>query len=479
MIRGLLSLYSWRYLTTVVYMLQNTEYQLLPYLKWYWHTVRFDRVMYRRRLDHTGPARMLLLAIRVGVIIEVLCGLVLVYLGLIDRMVGGVAFGLAVIIAWPVLWAHLLALPLELGRFFIIKPKQHLLIRRTRAIFANFSGATIAVAGSYGKTSMKELLNTVLSEGKIVAATPANKNVAISHAYFARKLAGNEDILIIEYGEGRPGDVARFVRNTRPTHVVITGLAPAHLDHYKTVYAAGRDIFSAAGAVPEGQVYVNGQSPDALQFVKSGYQLYGEKGALGWRTSNMHVGLDGVRFTMQRGKEKLDVHSGLLGRHQVGPLTLAAALAHELGLTTAQIKRGIAATKPFEHRMEPYHLGGAWVIDDTYNGNIDGIRAGTQLLADLPARRKIYVTPGLVDQGRDTARIHQEMGRLIAAARPDMVVLIQHSVTPHIQKGLEAGGYKGELLIESDPLNFYQNLQLFVASGDLVLLQNDWTDNYN
>jgi UDP-N-acetylmuramoyl-tripeptide--D-alanyl-D-alanine ligase len=181
---------------------------------------------------------------------------------------------------------------------------------------------------------------------------------------------------------------------------------------------------------------------------------------------------------MQKGKEKLELHSGLLGRHNVGPLVFAAALAHQFGLNKAQIKAGVTATKPFEHRMQPYQLGGAWIIDDSYNGNIDGIRAGTQLLKDLDAKRKIYVTPGLVDQGAETAKIHQEMGNLIAKAQPDMVVLMEHSVTPDIQKGLEATGYKGELLIENDPLNFYQNLNLFVANGDLVMLQNDWPDNY-
>ena len=99
---------------------------------------------------------------------------------------------------------------------------------------------------------MKELLNTVLSEGLKVRATPANKNVSISHARFAAKLTGDEDVLIIEYGEGAPGDVARFARLTHPTHAVITGLAAAHLDRYKTVKAAGEDIFAVAG-LPKGQ----------------------------------------------------------------------------------------------------------------------------------------------------------------------------------------------------------------------------------
>ena len=318
----------------------------------------------------------------------------------------------------------------------------------------------------------------MLREGKKVADTPANKNVSISHAIFARKLQGDEDILIIEYGEGQPGDVARFTNITKPTHAVITGIAPAHLDRYKTLERAGRDIFSVGEQVAPAQVYINGDSPDALLFVQPGQQLYTSKNALGWKISNIHIGLDGTRFTMQKGGRKLALHSGLLGRHQVGPLAFAAALAHELGLSEAEIKRGIAVTKPFEHRMEPYQLSGAWIIDDTYNGNVEGVRVGTQLLKDLPARRRIYITPGLVDQGRETAAIHERVGELIAAAQPDMVVLMQHSVTPFIQKGLERGGFKGELLLETDPLNFYNNLNLFVAAGDVVMMQNDWPDNY-
>jgi UDP-N-acetylmuramoyl-tripeptide--D-alanyl-D-alanine ligase len=477
-IRGLFSLYSWRYPVVLVYMLQNTEYQAGPYLKWYWQTLHFERIMYRRQLKRTRPARLLLLALRFGILAQLVIGAWLIWQGLSGTLVSGAAFGLAVIIGYPVLWAHLIILPLVLGRLLIIKPKQNAAIRRAKPIFGNFKGTKIAIAGSYGKTSMKELLTTVLSEAKNVAHTPANKNVAISHAGFAHKLLGDEDVWILEYGEGKPGDVARLTALTQPTHAVITGLAPAHLDKYKTLEAAGKDIFSLAKVLPAENVFINGESPDALPFVTSGQQLYSQKGALGWQVSGVKVGLDGTRFTMQKGKDKLQLHSGLLGYHQVGPLALAAAFAHRLGLTKAQIKAGIAATKPFEHRMEPYQLGGAWIIDDTYNGNVDGIRAGTRLLKELPARRKIYVTPGLVDQGKQSPKIHEEMGRLIAAAEPDMVVLMQHSVTKHIQKGLESAGFKGELLLENDPLNFYQNLQLFVANGDLVMLQNDWPDNY-
>jgi UDP-N-acetylmuramoyl-tripeptide--D-alanyl-D-alanine ligase len=478
MIRSIFSLYSWRLPTILVYMLQNTEYYARPYLNWFWHTSRFDRVMYRRTLHRTKAARLLVLAVTLGILVQLTAAALLIYWWWKFGLTGGLAFGLGLLLAYPLVWAHLVVVPLVLGRFFIVKPRQARAIRASRKTFADFKGVKIAVAGSYGKTSMKELLLAVLSQGKKVAATPANKNVSISHAIFARKLKGDEEILIIEYGEGQPGDVARFADITQPTHAIVTGVAPAHLDRYKTLDRAARDIFSVGEKVAPEQVYVNGESPDALAYVAPGQQLYNEKNALGWKISGIRINLDGTRFTMKKGKETLELHSALLGRHQVGPLAIVAALAHEFGLTKKQIQDGIGETKPFEHRMEPYPLNGAWVIDDTYNGNIEGVRVGTALLKELPAKRRIYVTPGLVDQGAETAAIHEHMGEMIAAGKPDMVVLMKHSVTEHIQKGLEKGGFKGELLIETDPLNFYNNLNLFVATGDLVMMQNDWPDNY-
>lgn len=478
MIHGFLSLYLPSYPRVLVYMLQNVEYRVGPYLKWYWRTKDFSTVMQRRSLDTTKSARLLLLVLRLGIVVQLLIGLLFLYLGFWHNLPGGVAFGVAIIVAYPVLWAHLLVVPLVVGRELSAKPKEQRQIASTNEIFARHKGVKIAVAGSYGKTTMKELLATVLAEGLKVAATPANKNVSSSHAKFAAKLTGKEDVLIIEYGEGGPGDVKRFAEHTHPTHAVITGLAPAHLDQYKSLQAAGKDIFSVADYLKGQQVYVNADSPEVKPFLKPSYELFSTQSALGWKISAVKINLAGTSFTLKKDKHSLKLHSHLIGRHQVGYLAFVAALALQLGLTDKQVTDGLAQTKPFEHRMQPYELAGAWVVDDTYNGNLEGIRAGTQLLKDIDAKRKIYVTPGLVDQGEETERVHVEVGKLIAHAQPDLVVLMQDSVTPFIQTGLDQAKFKGEVRIETNPLDFYTNLKHFVANGDLVVMQNDWTDNY-
>ncbi len=337
------------------------------------------------------------------------------------------------------------------------------------------------MAGSYGKTSMKEILLTVLAEGKKVAATPANMNVATSHAKFARGLKGDEEVVIIEFGEGKPGDVARYRQMAGADIAVITGLAPAHLDNYKTLAAAAADIMSLTDGMLPDNVYTNTESPSLAQYLKPDFKRYGAAGCGSIKFGSVKLSLQGTSFLMSlNGGKELPVTTELIGRHNLGALAAAAEIARTLGLNEAQLAAGIGKTKPFEHRMQPRQLaGGAWLIDDTYNGNIEGLRAGLMLLSELQATRKWYVTPGLVDQGEETIAVHRELGRLIGAAAPQIVVLMKNSVTNYIIDGIKETMYTGDVRIEADPLRFYTSLDSFLAAGDLALMQNDWTDNYN
>jgi len=471
----ILSLYRLGFAKTIVYMLQASEYNTGAYLKWFWNTDNFDRVMHRKQLVMTRPARFLLAFIRLGMLAQLVFAAILLYKDIHTEIIGLVLLVLFVL-STPIVWANLVVVPLVLGRWLIIKPYYWSQVQSSRKNFTGHKAVKIAVAGSYGKTTMKEILLTVLSEGKKVAATPANKNVSISHANFAKKLSGDEDVLIIEYGEGAPGDVKRFTKITKPDIGVITGLAPAHLDKYKTLQRAGTDIFSLADYLGGKNVYVNTEADEVKPFIKPGYLLFDSSKAADWSIEDIKVSLDGLSFKMKSGGDVLSIKSQLLGRHQVAPLALAAVLADKLGLDKKQIEEGTAKVPAFEHRMKPYQLSGAWIIDDTYNGNIEGMKAGLELLEKLPAKRKIYITPGLVDQGAESGKIHHDLGRAITEANPDLVVLMKHSVTDDIVEGM--GEFNGQLVIEDDPLNFYTNLDKFVAAGDLVLMQNDWPDNY-
>lgn len=454
----------------LVYMLQQVEYEPNAFLAWLARVPQLTRVMHRQKLVWTRRAR-LLTGFSYGVAIVFLLRVALATL----------ANPLAVLF---IIFTPLVAITtlyiIVLGAWVVIEqPRRRRLIAQSEKIFASHPATKIAIAGSYGKTSMKELLLAALKADKKVAATPGNKNVPISHARWAATLDGDEDILLIEYGEGAPGDVKCFAATTHPDIGIITGLAPNHLDRYGSLEVVAKDLFSLADYLKDENVYVNVESTEVTPYLKDTYIMYSQKEVLGWTISGITVSLEGMSFQMKKDTEHMHITSGLLGRHQVGPLSLAAALSHKLGLKVAQIEANLAQTKPYEHRMQPYKLAGATIIDDGYNGSLEGIRAGTALLKALPATRKIYVTPGLVDQGKETERVHLEIGRLIANAKPDQVILMKNSVTDFITEGLEETCYEGTITIQTDPLDFYTNLDQYVAVGDLVILQNDWTDNYH
>jgi UDP-N-acetylmuramoyl-tripeptide--D-alanyl-D-alanine ligase len=471
---------NFSYVKTLVYMLQSSEYSVPHYLAWYWRTNNFSKVMYRRTLHVTAIAKALLLAgyFMSGVVLA--SGLGFTYLGLQNADWALGLLGGSLLIGLPVLVAHGLVVPVALGNLFILKPQRRRRMQAAEAIFSNHSATKIAVAGSYGKTTMKEILATVLSEKKNVAYTPANFNTAIAHARFAETLDGTEEVLILEYGEYHPDDVRAFAANTHPDIAIITGLNESHLDSFGSLEITGKSIFAVADYLDNQNTYVSGEDADLVPFIKKSHAIFSSKSALGWKASAVKANLDGLQFTMKKGKKEIKVHSCLLGAHNVAPLMLAAALAEKLGLSTKQIEAGLAKTKPFEHRMEPRTIGSDVVIlDDTYNGSIDGVRAGLSFLGSLAdAKRRVYVTPGLVEQGDMVGEIHQEIGSLIAEAGVDSVYLMANSVTDYIVAGLELSDFEGELVVIDRPLDFYENLAAVTKAGDVVLMQNDWTDNY-
>lgn len=467
--KRILSFYHPKLAIYLVYMLQQVEYNPYKFFSWVVRLPNVTKVMQRQTIVWTSKARALVVLL--SLVHFFYLAMTILYF-LLHPLVGLVAYMFI-----PVF--------LILFTFFVVlfvwqyfeEPRRTTLIRKSSRLFRQHPGIKIAVAGSYGKTSMKELLYAVLSEGKKVAASPGNKNVPISHAAWIKKLDGDEEVLIIEYGEGAPGDIKKLAKLTRPTYGVITGLAPNHLDEYKHVSAVAKDLLSLADFVDPKKLYISADS--FKDYDTSDFRQFNTVGVRGWTVQNVKVDYTGTTFSLIKGKKHIKVTSGLLGMHQVGPLAVAAILGDELGLTVKQIETGLSKTAPYEHRMQPRKQHGAWVIDDTYNGSLEGFRAGLALLSQLPAKRKMYVTPGLVEQGEETERVHIEIGELIARANPDRVVLMKNSVTGSIVSGLESGGYQGEIQIETNPLLFYTNLDQVIAAGDLILMQNDWTDNYN
>jgi UDP-N-acetylmuramyl pentapeptide synthase len=474
-----LSLYSYKFPLYFVYMLQQVEYEPLKFLDWVERLFKENKslasVMHRKSLVYTSKAKALIL---LSYIIAVSVVSSVTVLAVSEVVIATPIMIFMAALSIPFIVLLTLAFVSWFAYVFLVRPSQAKLISRSQAIFKAHQAVKIAVIGSYGKTTMKELLLTILSKGKKTVATPGNMNTAFSQARFALKLAGDEEVIIVEFGEGQPGDVMSMTTTIQPNHAVVTGLAPNHLDHYPSLDAVAADLLSV-DKNKKTDTFITAESAMLQKYVKKGMKQFSAKEVMGWKISDILVSVAETKFTMKKGKKELHIATGLLGRHQVAPIAYGAALADKLGLSKEQIEKGCAEVKPFEHRMQPRYVHGAWLIDDTYNGNLEGLQAGLQLLDELDFKRRWYVTPGLVDQGSETERVHLELGKSIAKANPDIVVLMDNSARPIIEKAMKKHKFTGELRIEPNPLDFYLNLEHVVAAGDLVLMQNDWTDNYS
>lgn len=459
------------------YMLQTSDYNMVAYWHWVMRVGDMRQVSRRGTLVMTTKARLVIVWLA---IVYVATWLLILYMVIAVSMSVSVfliitVLGLLVALPWlvsvsiiPVVW---------LGEACVQRPRARRMIAEATQRVAAHPGYKIAIAGSYGKTTMKETLKTILSVKLDTAATPGNLNTPLGTAKFVGQLGGEEEVVIFELGESHVGDVAELAAITQPDMGVITGINQAHLESFGSIERTVDTIFELEEYLGNKPLYKNADSSLVGDRVKADDELaYSQDGVHGWRVSNIRSDVTGTRFTAQRGKLKLELHSGLLGEHQVGPIMTGVDIAQQLGLSPEQIAEGVAHTKPFAHRMAPRQLAGAWIIDDTYNGNPEGVRAGLAFLAGLDATRKVYVTPGLVEQGKDTEKVHVEIGR--QAAFCHQVVLMQNSVTQYIKQGLDEAGFTGDLRIVEEPLKFYQNLARFVSAGDVVLMQNDWTDNY-
>lgn len=477
MIRSLLTRYHPRYPRSLTYLLQASEYDINAYFAWFRRVADFRTVEQRKQLVFTKKAVLILIGIWISQI--ALYALFAAALVMSDtalaQLVAAVLF-----LATPTLIGYAIPLPVALLTFVAQKPIELVLTRRARQKLRGMVAVKIGIAGSFGKTSMREILKTVLAEGKKVAAPPGSHNTVLGICRFIEGLQGDEEVIIFELGEYYPGDVRELCALVEPHVGVITGVNEAHLEKFKTIDKTVATIFELADFLGDKPLYINGENALAAARADEHALVYSRQGIKGMQVTAQTTGLEGTAFSLMINGTEERFSSQLLGLHQIGPLVAAIDIALSLGLPIESIRRGIGQTKPFAHRLEPRsELNGVVTLDDSYNGNPDGVRAVIDFLSALQGRRRFYVTPGLVEMGPKTAAVHQEIGRQLAEAGIEKVVLIKNSVTGFIATGLTESGFRGELIWFDDALKAFAALPHLTVSGDVVLLQNDLPDQYH
>lgn len=349
---------------------------------------------------------------------------------------------------------------------YIIQPLdrylKHALITQAKLKLSRFPHLEIVgIAGSYGKTTMKEIVATMLSEKYKVLKTPENINTPLGIArLIMSKLDDSIKVLIVEMGEYTRGDISDICSFVKPQTAVITGINEAHLERMGSLENTTAAIFELAQHMnQQGLLVLNGDNALIRE--------------------NYHKFCTTQKIELVSSKKEIALKSGLLGNYAKGMLQAGAHIARYLGMTEEEIEKGALAVKPLPHRLEPIEgVRGVLVIDDSYNGNPEGVLEAIHVLNSYKGRRKVFVTPGLVETGDKNESVHKAIGKELSSVA-DKVVLIRNSATPHIAKGLTEHGFaERNILWFGSASEAHAAMGTIIEPNDVVLFQNDWPDNY-
>lgn len=380
---------------------------------------------------------------------------------------------------------------------FLISPVDSFLKRRivyaAKKEITSFKNLkVIGITGSYGKTTMKEVLATILREKFRMAKTPENINTPVGIArYILRDLDREAEIFVVEMGAYGRGDIRTLCDIVRPDIGILTGINESHLERFGSIENTIATKFEIIECTKrDGTILLNMDN----RIVREEYErfvdgrkifFYGfhEHFPYGLRVHDTRFFEDGsgISFALSSGEKTVYTFNKVpfLGEYIIGVIVGAIIIAQNLGMSHEDITRGIAMLRPLNHRLEPLTIRGkVLVIDDSYNGNPEGALEAIKVLRRFRERRKIYLTPGLVEIAEKSAEIHRHLGELLSDGA-DMVLLIKNSVTVFIGEGLEKSGFNRENIRWFNRREeAYSALPGILKEGDVILFQNDWPDNY-
>ncbi len=373
--------------------------------------------------------------------------------------------------------AAVLALPLERFVFRLyFRDAEKRLLADPRLI-------RIGITGSYGKTSVKFILNTLLSQKFNVLMTPSSFNTPMGVTRVVReRLTPSHQVFIGEMGARHVGEIKELCHLVHPTIGLLTAVGPQHLDTFRTLERIAKTKYELIDALPENgmAVFQDDQAivTDFYERTHKPKMLVGVKDSDAW-AEDIRVSPEGSEFTLfLRGCAPVQVGTRLLGEHNIRNILLCCAVAKYLGLSPQQIARGIAQLSPVEHRLQLLKTaGGVTIIDDAFNTNPRGCRAALHVLRDFPGRR-IIVTPGMVEMGEEEARFNFDFGKEMASC-VDLAILVGKRHAEPIRQGLLYAEFdESSLFVVSSLDEATGILNPMLSPGDVVLYENDLPDHY-
>jgi UDP-N-acetylmuramoyl-tripeptide--D-alanyl-D-alanine ligase len=400
--------------------------------------------------------------------------------------------------AAPILWLLSLTL-IQSTPFWIMlanallwpqeSQKQQAFINEAKEILADYNPYVIGITGSYGKTSTKAILGSLLEAIEPTFWTPGSINTELGITRQIREqLKTQQRLAIIEMGAYQIGSIAKLCRLTPPAAGLVTAVGVMHLERFggaDNIYKAKCELPQALPA--DGLLVCNGDNPGARKMAgehaKATTILYGlepELGHLDCWMSDIVATMEGTTFNLHWKDQVYPGFTKLLGVPMLSNLVGAFAMTCALGKDPNYVIAAIRSIEPANNRLNLRKNGDGFILDDSYNSNPIGFASALEVLQTLAGGRKILMTPGMVELGDIQAAENRQVA-LKAAEVCDLVVLVGDTNKSALLEGLTAGGLAKNQILEFD--NRDKALAHLMSADfkqpqDLILIENDLPDLY-
>lgn len=340
----------------------------------------------------------------------------------------------------------------------------------------DFSLPVVAVAGSNGKTTTKELIAAVLKQKLATLWSEASFNNDIGVPLTLLRLEKGHQAAVLEAGTNHPGELEPLLRMIRPDYGVLTSIGREHLEFFGDLEGVVREEGWVAELLPPtGKLFLNGDSiwTDGLArrtpaaVVRLGFEEGND-----WRASTLRVSRQGVSFRVAAPQPEFsgEYRVNLLGRHQALNAMFAIALGAELGLSRAEIERGLSECKPAKMRLQLWERNGVRVLDDAYNANADSMVTALETLRALPCKgRRVAVLGDMAELGAHSEAAHEEVGRRAAELGVAQLFAVG-KMAPTMARGARNAGLN-RVLEFADVEAAASAVKQFVREGDTLLLK--------
>lgn len=341
---------------------------------------------------------------------------------------------------------------------------------------SEFDLDVIAVAGSNGKTSTKELTAAVVRQRGPAIWSEASFNNDLGVPFTLLRIGSEHRTAVLEIGTNHPGELAPLIEWVAPRYGIITSIGREHLEHFKTIEGVLEEEGTLAERLPSnGVLFVNGEestTPTLEKKARCRVVRVGWGQEHHWSASAVRVSLSGTQFEVRNAPPGYagTYSTPLIGRHQVINALFAAAVGQELGLSPDQIRRGLSECHPPKSRLVYTERSGIGILDDSYNANADSMLAALRTLRDLPCTgRKIAVLGDMAELGENTEPAHREVGVMCARLGIDVLVGVGENAAITVEAAEGEGideVHRVANATEAVPL-----VESLLGIGDLVLIK--------